>query len=86
MNIRVKDTAHHRNGVSGRPFTVYLIEDRDCGDTKVMIKFDDADDCVAVLSVDLLAEGDIGFGSNSWRGDNYAWQLENDLKRVGYHA
>jgi len=30
---------------------------------------------IAVLDVDLLAKGDIEFGSNSWRGDCYEGQI-----------
>lgn len=75
MNIDIINSDHHRNGVSGRPFTVHLIDDHDSGDTKVVIMFDGDEDCVAVLSVDLLAQGDIAFGSNSWRGDVYAHEL-----------
>lgn len=77
MNIDIINTDHHRNGVSGCPFTVHLIDDYDSGDVKVVIVFDDNPDCVAVLSVDLLKDGDIAFGSNSWRGDMYAAALRS---------
>ena len=78
MNINIIDKQRHRNGVSGTPFTVYLIEDKDSGDTKVAIKWgtDEWVGDIAVLSVDLLAKGDIGFGSNSWRGDNYGHAIK----------
>ena len=77
MNIDIINKDHHRNGVSGRPFTIYLIDDHEDKDVKVAIMFDGDEDCVAVLSVELLAKGDIGFGSNSWRGDVYAHEIRN---------
>jgi hypothetical protein len=83
MNIDIINADRHRNGVGGRPFSVYLLDDHECGDTKVAIVFDDAPDCVAVLSIDLLTEGDIGFGSNSWRGDQYAWAISRLLEPAG---
>lgn len=68
--------AHHRNGVSGQPFDVFL------EDGKVIVTFAGTDPeayagCTAVLDVALLAAGEIGFGRNSWRGD----QWEADLIR-----
>jgi hypothetical protein len=69
VNRRVKSIAHHRNGVGGASFDVVLFTDCD-GSTRVGIVFD-ADWHTAVLDVQKLAEGDIAFGSNSWRGDDY---------------
>jgi len=83
MNLDIINSDHHRNGVSGCPFTVHLVDDHDSGDVKVVITFDGNPDCVAVLSVDKLKDGDIAFGSNSWRGDVYAWELrKKDLELV----
>lgn len=64
---------HHRNGVCGVPFTVVLFEDAGSGETMVAICPDDDPvfENAYVLSVDRLKNGDISFGSNSWRGDNY---------------
>ena len=51
------DTASHRNGTSGAPFHVVLFEDiGDEGSRKVGIVFDSSSH-VAVLDVELLAEG-----------------------------
>lgn len=75
-NITIINKARHRNGVAGTPFTVYLIEDQTTGDTKVAIKFGDTYRDVAVLSIEMLEKGDIGFGSNSWRGDNYGLAID----------
>ena len=67
--MRLITSSHHRNGVTGDPFDVALVTDDD-GTTKVVVDFGGS--AVAVLQVDLLAAGDIAFGSNSWRGDHYA--------------
>lgn len=76
--IKLISSAYHRNGVCGHGFYVSLFKDED-GSVKVMIEFPEQDDKnddligehYAVLQVDRLAKGDIGFGTNSWRGDNY---------------
>ena len=73
--LRVLDHARHRNGICGAPFTVALIDDGES--RKIAILFDSPDHC-AVLDMDKLAEGDIAFGSNSYRGDCY----EPDLRRA----
>ena len=63
--------AHHRNGIDGAPFHVTLFEDDGPdGSRKVAILFEEPRHC-AVLDVAKLAQGDIAFGSNSFRGDQY---------------
>jgi hypothetical protein len=71
MKLNIIDIAHHRNGICGAPFQVVLFEDQGPeGSRKVAILFDEPRYC-AVLDIAKLAAGDIEFGSNSWRGDNY---------------
>ncbi len=71
MNLKIIDISHHRNGVSGTSFDVVLFKDRGRqGSRKVAILFPEEGHC-AVLDVAKLAAGDIAFGSNSWRGDDY---------------
>ena len=71
MKLKILDTAHHRNGIDGAPFNVALFEDAGPdGSRKLAILFDEPH-CCAVLDVAKLAAGDIAFGSNSWRGDDY---------------
>jgi hypothetical protein len=71
MKLKIIDTAHHRNGICGAPFSVILFEDSGPeGSRKVAILFDEPYHC-AVLDVARLAAGDIAFGSNSFRGDHY---------------
>lgn len=74
-------SSHHRNGVSGHPFTVALIKDED-GSLKVAIRLDQQADkdtgfcCCAVLDVEMLSKGIVEFGVNSWRGDHYAHLID----------
>lgn len=70
-NLQIVDMDHHRNGVAGMPFQVALVDDPTEGDTKLVIMFEQ-EGHTAVLSLDKLIQNeDIGFGSNSWRGDQY---------------
>jgi hypothetical protein len=81
MKLTIIDIAHHRNGISGAPFDVALFEDHDPteGSRKVAVLFEAPHHC-AVLDVDKLAQGDIAFGSNSWRGDHYEPQLRKAIE------
>ncbi|HVS34963.1 MAG TPA: hypothetical protein VMS17_05235 [Gemmataceae bacterium] len=80
MKLKIIDTAHHRNGVAGSPFDVVLFKVQREQGVKVGVLFDDPGAC-AVLDVTLLAAGDIAFGLNSWRGDEY----EPELRRAIDH-
>jgi len=75
--VKVADASFHRNGVAGEGFTVRLIDDTYDGEPVrlVTITFDSDPMRTAVLDVDLLADGVIAFGENSWRGDHYALAL-----------
>jgi hypothetical protein len=77
MILKIIKTAHHRNGVGGAPFDVVLFKVVREQSRKVAILFEATAHC-AVLDVTLLATGDIAFGSNSWRGDDY----EPELRRL----
>jgi hypothetical protein len=76
MKLKIIDIAHHRNGVAGTPFDVVLFSERKS--RKVAVLFDDSGSC-AILDVNLLAVGDIAFGSNSWRGDEYEQALRRAI-------
>lgn len=79
----VKEIAHHRNGVCGEPFFVVRFTDTELDSEMVATVFptySESDDGTetysangrcAILSVARLSEGDIAFGSNSWRGDHW---------------
>lgn len=68
MKLRITALAHHRNGVSGESFHVATF--RSSGDRMVAIVFD-APKHVAVLDLAKLGQGDIAFGSNSFRADDF---------------
>jgi hypothetical protein len=89
-NITVREVEYHRNGIGGEPFYVARFRDDDEETEMIAILFapdvqlpDGVTDWsfaqgfhnprVAVLALDILPE--IGFGRNSWRGDNYAEAL-----------
>jgi len=75
MKLKTLSIARHRNGVRGEPFHAVLFKERGkAGSIKLAVLFDQANHC-AVLEVVKLAAGDIAFGSNSWRGDEYESQL-----------
>ncbi|HYV38107.1 MAG TPA: hypothetical protein VE988_20645 [Gemmataceae bacterium] len=84
MKLKLIAIDRHRNGVGGAPFTVVLFKQSREPGRKVAILFDAPDHCV-VLDVKLLAAGDIAFGSNSWRGDDYEPELRR-LIAVSYRA
>lgn len=77
MKLKILGIDRHRNGVAGAPFNVVLFKVQREPGVKVGIVFDEPDHC-AVLDVAKLAAGDIAFGSNSWRGDEY----EPELRRA----
>lgn len=80
MKLTVIDSAYHRNGISGAPFHVILFADLGPeGSRKVAILFEPEGDC-AVLDVQKLAQGDIAFGSNSWRGDWFEQSLRKAIR------
>lgn len=78
MIKKVIDVAHHRNGISGTPFSVVLFIDKETGEKFVGILPDDDENTsnAFVLSVDRLSQDNIKFAENSWRGDNYAPELK----------
>jgi hypothetical protein len=75
--LRVQAVAHHRNGIGGAPFAAVLFDHE--GSRKVAVLFEAPDHC-AVLDVSKLANGDIAFGSNSWRGDVFEEPLRRYLR------
>ena len=68
--------AHHRNGVCGAPFYVALWDE---GGRKFMVTyFHGVPDyiCCAVVDVDMAAAGEVRFGVNSWRGDQWEQSMQ----------
>ena len=79
MKLKILFTDRHRNGVAGAPFEVVLFKVHRERDAKVAILFDEPGH-FAVLDVHSLAAGDIAFGSNSWRGDDFEPSLREAIR------
>lgn len=82
--IKVREIASHRNGISGAPFHLVIFEEVKGAPAheqgrKLGIVFAEPGHC-AVLDIAKLAAGDIAFGSNSWRGDEYEIYLRAAIK------
>lgn len=71
-------SAYHRNGISGTPFTVGIIDKEIEGKTTTLliVQFDSGKTETAVFDFELLKRGIIEFGKNSWRGDEFADEFE----------
>ena len=79
--ITVITKAHHRNGICGAPFhAVVFTDDGNGGKPMLGIVFDQEAHC-AVLNITKLANGDIAFGSNSFRGDDYEPALRDAIRQ-----
>jgi hypothetical protein len=78
MKIVPIDIAFHRNGIDGSPF--YAVLFRDGESRKLAILFNAEAHC-AVLDVEKLHAGDIAFGSNSWRGDQFEQPLRAAVRQ-----
>jgi hypothetical protein len=77
MELELISIAYHRNGVAGVGFHVVTFVDNTHDGTRtnmVGIVFDGSGRC-AVFDRDLLGQGEIAFGENSWRGDVYEREL-----------
>lgn len=83
MKLNTIAIAHHRNGICGAPFRAMLFDDSGPeGSRKVGIVFDEPHHC-AVLDVAKLTAGDLAFGSNSCRGDQYEPHLRKAINASG---
>jgi hypothetical protein len=84
--IRIRAIAWHRNGVGGAPFHVAVFDEdkgahpEDQG-RKVGIVFEEEAHC-AVLDIAKLAAGDVAFGNNSWRADEYEPHLRRAINHL----
>jgi hypothetical protein len=78
MKLKVLNIDYHRNGICGAPFHAVVFRDTGPQESvKLGIVFD-APHHTAVLDIAKLADCDVEFGSNSWRGDEY----EPGLRRI----
>lgn len=72
---------YHRNGVGGEGFRVALVlgTGEDAGRTFLVVMFESGEYRTAAFDFELLCQGVIGFGSNSWRGDHFDSALRERL-------
>lgn len=76
MKLEILASDYHRNGVCGQGFKVFLAKDEEAR-TMLVVQFPpEASKKVglrlcAAFEVAKLAAGNIRFGENSWRGDDY---------------
>ena len=85
MKLKINNVQYHRNGVSGMPFYAVNFDDEKIGNMIGIVfpKYDQDKEIytgelnprVAIFQTELLGQGNINFGENSYRGDWYA----NDL-------
>jgi hypothetical protein len=81
MRISILNLDYHRNGIGGAPFHAIVFRDTGPeGSVKLGIVFDAAGH-TAVFDIGKLADCDIEFGSNSWRGDQYEPRLRKAIER-----
>jgi hypothetical protein len=81
-SIKLLSASYHRNGIMGDGFHVGIFEDTD-GSKKLFVDF--GEDRFAVLDIAKIADGDIEFGSNSWRGDHYWTTIRDLMVKAGFH-
>jgi hypothetical protein len=81
--FKIQQIEYHRNGISGEPFNVVKFHDPENGDMLgIVFPLDEGETWngrVAVFKLDLLAQGNISFGQNSWRGDHYEKELRDAI-------
>lgn len=83
--IGILRVEHHRNGVGGAPFHVVTFRDPSAakergGSGNMVAVLFEGEGRVAVFDRDLLGRGEIGFGVNSWRGDQYEPELRRAVR------
>lgn len=84
---KIKEMAHHRNGVSGESFYIVKFVSAEGGDILIGVVFAEGKH-VAVFDQSLIGEGEIRFGYNSFRGDVFEAELRaaigaHEMKEYG---
>lgn len=92
-DLTIHEIAHHRNGVGGEDFHVVTFACPEGGEMiGILFGLETDHDEVkwngrcAVLNRDLLADGVIKFGRNSWRGDQYEAELREAIEYEEKHG
>jgi hypothetical protein len=84
MKLSITKIAHHRNGIDGMPFhAVIFRDDTERKSAKLGVVFESPRH-VAVFDIAKLADCDVEFGSNSYRGDRYEPALRQAI--TDHHA
>jgi hypothetical protein len=81
MKLEITQMDYHRNGICGVGFYTVLFKDHTEKQDMIATVFPSCfeqgrDLSCAVYDLRKLSEGDIQFGSNSWRGDRYFYALK----------
>jgi hypothetical protein len=76
---RVRQVAHHRNGITGEGFYAVLFDD-DENDLFLGIVFKGPGQCAVIRVADLSTPVGVTFGENSWRGGNFETALREAIK------
>ncbi|AMV22603.1 hypothetical protein [Planctomyces sp. SH-PL14] len=84
MNLTIMSVDYHRNGIAGAPFHAVIFDDPE-QDLMLGIVFQQ-EHHVAVFNLTKLANHDIAFGSNSWRGDRYEPHLREAITKHNLQA
>jgi hypothetical protein len=79
MKMHIEKIAAHRNGIHGAPF--YTVIFTIGGDRMLGIVFEQ-EAHIAVFDLAKLADDNITFGENSWRGDEYEATLRGAIALV----
>ena len=70
--LTVLSSAAHRNGVGGEPFVVAVVKHTtEWEERRMLVTMFPTKYTTAVVDLDTAASGDIRFGHNSFRGDNF---------------
>ena len=85
MKLKINNIQYHRNGISGEPFYAINFDEKEFGNMIAIVfpKYNEKKDQyenefnpkVAVFQSKLLGQGNINFGENSFRGDNFSDEL-----------
>ena len=72
---KIQQIEYHRNGVMGTGFSIVKFSGGNLNKLNMLgVVFPDKGN-VAVFNLDELARGNINFGENSWRGDEFEHEL-----------
>ena len=82
MKISNAKIEYHRNGPCGIGFDVVIFTGHEDGEVRRMmgVLFPEPEH-IAIFDLDKLGNEDIKFGSNSWKGTDYEYQLRHMIEK-----